>query len=44
MADRHHSEKQLLNRHNSALVHRIAMKFGTVTHFDHLKLTDGQRF
>ena len=44
MADHHHFEKQLLNRHNSALVQPIAMKFGTMTHFDHLKLSNGQKF
>jgi len=35
MADGRHFEKSL-NRHNSATVGRIAMKFGTMRHFDRL--------
>jgi len=41
MADRHHFEKKLLNRYNSATVPRIAMK---LTHFDPLKPSDEQKF
>jgi len=35
MVDGRHFEK-LLNCHNSSAVQRIAMKFGTMTHFDPL--------
>jgi len=37
MVDGRHFEKSL-NRHNSATVGWIGMKFGTLTHFDHLNL------
>jgi len=43
MADRHHFEKPL-NCHNSAVVRRIAMKFGMTAHFDFLKVSDRQKF
>jgi len=43
MADSHHLEKPL-NHHNSAMVRRIAIKFGMMTHFDPLKPNDGQKF
>jgi len=42
-ADRHHFEK-LLNRHNSEMVRRIAIKIDVMPHFDPLKPSDGQRF
>jgi len=38
MADGRHFEKSL-NRHDSATVGRIAVKFGTVTHFVPLSLS-----
>jgi len=34
----------MLNRHNSATVQRIAMKVGTVTHFNPLKPTHVPNF
>jgi len=42
MAEHHHFEKKLLNRHNSANGSRIAMKFAMKTHFDSHKPSDGQ--
>jgi len=36
MADSRHFEKPL-NRHNSAVVRWITVKFGMITHFDPLK-------
>jgi len=42
MADSNRFEKQS-NRHNSAIVRRSTMKFGMMTHFDPLKLSDGQK-
>jgi len=36
--------KKLLNRHNSATVGQITMKFGTKKHFYPLKPIDGQNF
>jgi len=42
MADGRHFEK-LLNRHNSAMVQRIAMKFCTMTHFNPLQPTHYQK-
>jgi len=33
MPDRHHFEEKSLNRHNSAMTWRIAMKFGMMTHY-----------
>jgi len=36
--------EDVLNRHNSATVQRIAMKFDMVTQFDPLKPSDGQKF
>jgi len=38
MADGRHFEKPL-NRHNSATVGRMAMKFGAMTYFDLLSLS-----
>jgi len=38
MANYRHFVKKPLNRYNSATVRRIAIKFGTVTHFDPLRL------
>jgi len=41
MADRHHFEKPL-NRHSSAMVRKLAVKFSMLTHFDPFKPSDGQ--
>jgi len=38
MADSSYSEK-LLNRHNTAMIQQIAVKFGMITHFDPLNPT-----
>jgi len=38
----HYFEKPL-KRYNSSMVRRIAMKFIMMTHFDPLKLIDGQK-
>ena len=43
MADRHHFERPL-NRHNSAMVRQISMKFGMMAHFDPVKPNDLQKF
>jgi len=43
MADGRHLQKPL-NRHNSATVRQIALKFGMMTHFEPLKPTDDQNF
>jgi len=43
MADGRHFE-QPLNRHNSATVWRIVMKFDMMTHVDPFKPSNGQNF
>jgi len=43
VADGRHFEKPL-NRHNSATVRLIAVKFGMTTHFDPPMPSDGQNF
>jgi len=42
MPDRHHFEEKPLNRHNSAMARRIAMKFGMMTHY-FIKPSDRQK-
>jgi len=44
MADSRHFEKKTLDRHNSATVRQITMKFGMITQCDLLNLIGGQNF